>query len=615
MNKYKPFFLPLLIGIVFSFAVLWQSSSDSFSDIEKIQVNIHSNSVESVRLWSSKDGELYVFLPSYAQLKNCTWQIPMNVHALLGDTPLHDGDSLDVTLNSKYRMTINGQTYAIRFVQSANVATMYLSTQEQSFRRLLEDKTRKIPVSLLLMDSQGSKDYSTSHTDYLRGHGNSTWRADKKPFNLYLDNAAPLLGNAPGVNWVLLANAYDHSNVRNSVIFDIAHETSEQWNPHASYVDVYVNGQYQGLYLLAEKVEAAPNRLPLEPNDILLNFELSYRALTSPYIRDILPGISAEVSYIAPMQMHQWDTVRETIQTIFSELQSHSIPEGSLDSYFDLDSWAWLYIMQEISTNQDGGRASLFFLLREGRLYASAVWDCDLTFGASSGFSNTYLLGEKTVLWNSLMQYPEFSDRVISLYQNLFAQAVVPGLEDRIADKHSVIADAAACSEYRWPSDPNVHSDLIPETDYEHLIQFVRLRLPVLNDYLVEGKRFYNASLCFSNGEMWHYCVPEGMSIADYCNITETDWLISETGEPYDISAPLLQNLNLRAPIINPIDYGDSDSAVLRASHIRIYTALVCIAVFGILGIGLFLTDFRRERAALRSIAKSPAAEHTVNEI
>ena len=59
----------------------------------------------------------------------------------------------------------------------------------------------------------------TYELDYIRGRGNSTWGPDKKPYKLKLDKKAELLGMGSDKHWILLANYYDISMLRNKFTY------------------------------------------------------------------------------------------------------------------------------------------------------------------------------------------------------------------------------------------------------------------------------------------------------------------------------------------------------------------------------------------------------------
>ena len=90
--------------------------------------------------------------------------------------------------------------------------------------------------------------------EYIRGRGNSTWYDDKKPFKFKLDAKANLLGMGGGRHWVLLANAYDDSLLRNRIAYYMGRELGLEFTPKMAPVDLYVNNEFLGSYTLCPEV-------------------------------------------------------------------------------------------------------------------------------------------------------------------------------------------------------------------------------------------------------------------------------------------------------------------------------------------------------------------------
>lgn len=67
-----------------------------------------------------------------------------------------------------------------------------------------------------------------------------------------------------GENWLLISNAFDETMLRNLITFDMARQLKVPYTPEAKHVNLYINGEYRGLYLLSEKVEIGENRVALQ---------------------------------------------------------------------------------------------------------------------------------------------------------------------------------------------------------------------------------------------------------------------------------------------------------------------------------------------------------------
>ncbi|MCQ2416881.1 MAG: CotH kinase family protein [Oscillospiraceae bacterium] len=113
--------------------------------------------------------------------------------------------------------------------------------------------------------------------------GNWTTTYDKKPLRINFSEKQSMLGlnqNTPFKNWLLLAEYKDASLLRDKTALEIARGILEQDNLYASdaaFVEVYVNGEYQGVYLLAEQQQIHENRVEIyEANENDADVNIGY---------------------------------------------------------------------------------------------------------------------------------------------------------------------------------------------------------------------------------------------------------------------------------------------------------------------------------------------------
>ncbi|MBR7099576.1 MAG: CotH kinase family protein [Clostridia bacterium] len=99
--------------------------------------------------------------------------------------------------------------------------------------------------------------------------GNYTSTYEKRPIRIKFDKKQSMCGLNDGEkykNWVLLAEYRDSSMLRNSVSFYLGNTLLEGEGVYASdfcYTEVYINGQYNGLYVLCEQQEVKEGRVEL----------------------------------------------------------------------------------------------------------------------------------------------------------------------------------------------------------------------------------------------------------------------------------------------------------------------------------------------------------------
>lgn len=96
--------------------------------------------------------------------------------------------------------------------------------------------------------------------------GNWTVTYPKKPLRLKFKNKQSMLGLNGGEaykSWVLLAEFKDWSMLRNASAFYLAHLMSDDYVSDFRLVNVYLNNEYYGVYMLAEQQEVNSGRVDI----------------------------------------------------------------------------------------------------------------------------------------------------------------------------------------------------------------------------------------------------------------------------------------------------------------------------------------------------------------
>ena len=94
----------------------------------------------------------------------------------------------------------------------------------------------------------------------IKGRGNSTWGLPKKPYRLKFDKKSDVLGMGSNKHWVLLANYYDTSLLRNTLAYNLAADLDMTYTATV-HVDVVINGTKRGNYQLCEQIRIDKTRV------------------------------------------------------------------------------------------------------------------------------------------------------------------------------------------------------------------------------------------------------------------------------------------------------------------------------------------------------------------
>lgn len=111
-----------------------------------------------------------------------------------------------------------------------------------------------------LVAADGKTVYSGGTQIKLRGNS-SAWQ-EKRPFKLKLDKSTDLFGMGKNKHWVLLANWYDRTNLRNVMSYEMSGRLG-MWYCESQWVELYYNDEYYGLYQLCENIRVDEGRVDI----------------------------------------------------------------------------------------------------------------------------------------------------------------------------------------------------------------------------------------------------------------------------------------------------------------------------------------------------------------
>lgn len=155
--------------------------------------------------------------------------------------------------------TADGELFGSANMLVSKLPVVYIETENRE-RPVEKQKVLKAHMKL-----QGNDEFCKASVLYdgeieIKGRGNSTWQADKKPYKIKLDKKSDLLGMGKNKHWVLLSNPFDGSLARNKLIYDLAADMGLD-SMSSNWVDVVLNGEVVGNYQLCEHVRIGSTRV------------------------------------------------------------------------------------------------------------------------------------------------------------------------------------------------------------------------------------------------------------------------------------------------------------------------------------------------------------------
>lgn len=332
--------------------------------------------------------------------------------------------------------------------------------------------------------------------------GFSTLKADNT------DNNVSLLGMPADNDWILNGLGFEPSLIRDYICYNLSRKIG-QYASRTAYCEVIINGSYNGLYVLEEKIKQGSERVNVSKIGPLDN---SYPKLTGGYITKAdkttggdpiawtmssfygIGDVAFIHEYPKPENVtRQQDTY---IHSEFDKLQTTAMTGNAtlisgFPSVIDIPSFVDYMIINELGANADAYQFSTFYHKdRNGKLRAGPIWDLNLTFGydlAIWGFdrskTNTWQFSngdnEGPRFWRDLFNNSEFR----CCLNRRWNQLTQPGqplnyssIEALIDSTVNIISEASDRENQRWGTVPNLSLEI------DNIKSWLSMRIPWMTD-------------------------------------------------------------------------------------------------------------------------------------
>ena len=235
----------------------------------------------------------------------------------------------------------------------------------------------------------------------IRGRGNWTWdKYPKKPYALKLENKQEVLGMPAHKRWVLLA--LYRGFIGNPLMFECTRRAPALgWAPRGQFVELVLNGEFQGLYYLCEQIKIDPNRVNIKE---LKGSDVEYPAVSGGYLLEYDELYDEDYKFKSsgfnlPVQLKspddnvpdaQFNYIQGFINDMEAEIRKIGTSEEShYADYLDIDSFAEWWLVLETIANYEAykPRSVKFYKGRDGvdsapgtvcKLKAGPLWDQEL---------------------------------------------------------------------------------------------------------------------------------------------------------------------------------------------------------------------------------------------
>jgi hypothetical protein len=472
------------------------------------------------------------------------------------------GSSTKLTIDGKSHLFINSdnnwieiedpQVTSQSFVQSGTLPVLCIVTPNAQEITLDAIKGAKFKFfgadDNFFTDANGANnDAAVSGT--IKGRGTTTWTDfNKKPYKIEFDakqsfNAMPI-----SKHWVLLPFAGDQATgyIKNPLGHYLAQIIdTDNWHPSMTGVELVINGEYKGLYFVAENIRPAAERVQINDvgdsgysaeNDWILEFDKYYTGSDAPYswtedantwyalpqnpevddfAKVVKKGYAANVDEVNQYAATAAQTIKDAIDkaadsTINSATSSVTgYWDESWEDVIDAQAAVNFYLIQELMDDAEAYNTNLYLYHTSGKKWIfGPVWNFNGAFASGSGKSAR--LDENWAKKLYLNRY--FRVRAIKTLDNLAGisipansgnQIASGSVLDKVSDfinnyyetyKQAIIADSK-----RWPASSLVATNVatkastaaVPfdEFDINEMVEKVSDNFKYNADYLLNSGR------------------------------------------------------------------------------------------------------------------------------
>jgi subtilisin-like proprotein convertase family protein len=350
---------------------------------------------------------------------------------------------------------------------SSNLPIVIINTGNQT----IPDDPKIMADMGIIWNPNNARNYLNDPLNHYNGkigievRGSSSQMFPKKSFGLELWDVnansidSSILGMPKESDWILSASYSDKSLMNNVLSYHLARSMG-WYAPRTVYVELVIDGEYQGVYVMMEKIKRDDNRVDVANLQLT---DISGPELTGGYIIKIdkstgnggngwtsnfAPAVSPngqtifyQYEYpadgvIVPQQQAYIQSYVDSFETTLAG-PNFADPILGYARYIDVNSFVDYFLLNEISRNVDGYRLSTYLYKEKitagNKLYIGPAWDYDIAWGNAdycNGSDTTgwaYQFGQVCsgdywqipFWWERLMQDPAFRDKVRCRWEEL----------------------------------------------------------------------------------------------------------------------------------------------------------------------------------------------------
>ncbi len=436
MKKILSFILAVVIIFSATSMLGYAADTDTIDSFSVSSILGTDGGAPTIEWFLAEDGNYYLFLSPALNPAICTVNFDADGDVYIDGVKIENGKKISLSNKTEITLSCKSKEYVVKIIRESKLASVFITTESGTLDKVHANKDYKEAGYIQIVSGDGVNYEYDGALDYIKGRGNSTWKMEKKPYNLKLDKKADLFGMGKSKKWSLIANHGDTSLMRNSIIYSVAGEVLD-YSPCFTPVDLYINDEYMGSYILTTRVEVDESRVDIEnlddanedanpgvdfdtldrggvygtysgllegtqkwveiendPENItggyLMEFEIAdrYNGEISGFVSNGgQPMIFKNPEYATENEVKYIAGVYQAFEDAVMAEDGYNADGKYYTELCDIETFQAFYAINEWASNMDFGLTSTYLYKPENddKLYAGPVWDFDIAFGRNGG--------------------------------------------------------------------------------------------------------------------------------------------------------------------------------------------------------------------------------------
>lgn len=339
----------------------------------------------------------------------------------------------------------------------------------------------------------------------IRGRGNWTWNLPKKPYKIKFTEKQSPCGFSSNKDFVLLADFIDRSLLRTALMSEVSQAVNMPYAIHYQLVELYVNGEYMGVYILTDQVEKAKDRINIGDDGFIIEEDSYYESEALWFSTDTY-GYHYSFKY---PDADKGNIIKDDTRYLFISSYVKDVEaalklldaepgDESYLAYIEPHSFAKWYIVMQLLAIEDPNR---FYVLASpnDKLAMTPMWDAEFSLGLWANSwpvprpediaesTTTYALQMKRLIYvEQLLKSPLFLSLVQEEWINL--RGKLPEVISNIDRRQKSLEFAQIDNFEKWPDQSEKIDTRFPtwKEEVQFVYSFLSKRIALMDKLFIQ---------------------------------------------------------------------------------------------------------------------------------